>query len=164
MIKPMSESKSRKPPYLAKEITRHGRVMWYVRKGKIRVRLRADYGSAAFWEEYMAALAAARRTTDGHVGGAAHGTLAWLIGRYRESEDWLILSAATRRQRENIFAHVLAVAGTKPSTRSTRPTSSSGRIGAPKRRIRRAIFSTRCAACSSGRSRLVSSASIRPQA
>ena len=61
MIKPMSEStRSRKPPYLAKQITRHGRVMWYVRKGKMRVRLRADYGSAAFWEEYMAALAATR--------------------------------------------------------------------------------------------------------
>ena len=86
--------------------------MWYVRKGKLRVRLRADYGSAAFWEEYMAALAAARRTMAGNV--AVHGTLAWLIGCYRESEDWLILSAATRRQRENIFAHALAAAGDKP--------------------------------------------------
>jgi hypothetical protein len=59
VIKPVSEStRSRKPPYLAKEVTRHGRVVWYMRKGNLRVRLRADYGSAAFWEEYMAALAA----------------------------------------------------------------------------------------------------------
>jgi integrase len=113
MIPPMPESKSRKPPYLAKEVTRHGRVMWYVRKGGIRVRLRAGYGSAAFWEEYMAALAAAARP-EGSVRESAHGTLAWLISRYRESEDWLILSAATRRQRENIFAHVLTAAGNKP--------------------------------------------------
>jgi integrase len=113
VIKPVSESiRSRKPPYLTKEVTRHGRVVWYVRKGNIRVRLRADYGSAAFWEEYMAALAAVRRAVDGNV--AVHGTLAWLIGCYRESEDWLILSAATRRQRENIFLHVLAAAGDKP--------------------------------------------------
>ena len=60
----------------------------------------------------MAALAATR--TEGTVRGPPHGTLAWLIGCYRESEDWLILSAATRRQRENIFVHVLAAAGAKP--------------------------------------------------
>ena len=130
MIKPMSEStRSRKPPYLAKQITRHGRVMWYVRKGKIRVRLRAGYGSAAFWQEYMAALAATR--TEGTVRGPPHGTLARLIGCYRESEAWLILSAATRRQRENIFVHVLAAAVLKHSKQSTRPISSSAGIGAP---------------------------------
>ena len=36
-------------------------------------------------------------------GRAAAGTLAWLIARYRETSAWAALSAATRRQRENIF-------------------------------------------------------------
>ena len=59
----------------------------------------------------MAALAAAG--SESNVRGPAHGTLAWRSRCYRASEDWLILSAATRRQRENIFAHV-AAAGARP--------------------------------------------------
>jgi integrase len=41
------------------------------------------------------------------------GTLAWLIARYRETTAWTALSPATRRQRENIFLHVLETAGFK---------------------------------------------------
>ena len=39
------------------------------------------------------------------------GTLAWLVDRYRETAAWMALSAATRRQRDNIFAGVLRQAG-----------------------------------------------------
>ena len=40
------------------------------------------------------------------------GTLAWLFDRYRETVAWnQVLSAATRRQRENILARVLLTAG-----------------------------------------------------
>jgi integrase len=40
------------------------------------------------------------------------GTLAWLIARYRETTAWNQgLSAATWRQRENIFKHVIETAG-----------------------------------------------------
>jgi len=39
-----------RPPFLHRQITRHGRAVWYVRvaKGK-RIRLRAEYGSPEFW-------------------------------------------------------------------------------------------------------------------
>jgi hypothetical protein len=37
----------------------------------------------------------------------------WLIERYREVGAWTTLSPATRRQRENIFKHVLENAGEK---------------------------------------------------
>ena len=41
----------------------------------------------------------------------AQGSLAWLIARYRDSAAWTALSMATRRQRENIFKHVIDSAG-----------------------------------------------------
>ena len=44
--------------------------------------------------------------------GPREGTLSWLIERYRDSAAWTTgLSAATRRQRENIFLHVIETAG-----------------------------------------------------
>jgi hypothetical protein len=42
-----------------------------------------------------------------------------LIDRYRESGSWATLSLATRRQRENIFLHVLKTAGDKPFIKIT---------------------------------------------
>ena len=71
------------------------------------IKLRAEFGTAEFWAEYQAALASTPRTP-----AAPHeGTLAWLLERYRETTAWTYLSPATRRQRENIFLHVLATAG-----------------------------------------------------
>jgi integrase len=60
-------------------------------------------------------------------GGPAAGTLAWLIARYRDSGAWLALSPATRRQRENIFKHVVASAGLQPATGVTQATIIAGR-------------------------------------
>jgi hypothetical protein len=49
-----------KPPHLRHEQTRHGVWVWYVRRGHgSRIRLRAEYHSPEFWEEYRAALAGA---------------------------------------------------------------------------------------------------------
>jgi integrase len=50
---------------------------------------------------------------------AHEGTLAWLFERYRETTAWTYLSAATRRQRENIFAGVLKTAGAQPFAKIT---------------------------------------------
>jgi integrase len=38
-------------------------------------------------------------------------SLTWLVARYRETSDWLALSDATRRQRDNIFVGVLKKSG-----------------------------------------------------
>jgi integrase len=59
--------------------------------------------------------------------GPHEGTLAWLIERYRETTAWSYLSAATRRQRENIFAHVLETAGSEPLVKITTSTIMAGR-------------------------------------
>jgi integrase len=100
-----------RPPYLHRVITRHGKAVWYVRLGvgqRKRMRLRSEFGTEDFRLEYEAALSGAPRSA---VGAPASGTLAWLIERYREVGAWTSLSLATRRQRENIFKHVLRSAG-----------------------------------------------------
>lgn len=102
-----------RPPHLHREQTRHGLVVWYVRRKHAgRVRLRAEYGSDEFWREYRAAL-------EGAPSGLARPkvkpqTLGWGLERYRASPAWAGLATATRRQRENIFRHVVASAGDTP--------------------------------------------------
>jgi integrase len=114
-------------PHLHREVTRHGKVVWYARVGGSsrgpRVRLKAEYGTAEFWVEYQSALASApRKPAPTH-----EGTLAWLIERYRETTAWSYLSAATRRQRENIFGHVLETAGAQPFAKITTAVIMAGR-------------------------------------
>jgi integrase len=116
-----------RPPHLHREVTRHGKVVWYARAGGTsrgpRVMLRAAFGTAEFWAEYQAALASTPRTPP-----APHeGTLAWLIERYRETTAWTYLSPATRRQRENIFTHVLETAGKQPFAKITTAVIMAGR-------------------------------------
>lgn len=116
-----------RPPHLHREVTRHGKVVWYARAGGgsrgPRVKLRAEFGTAEFWAEYQAALASTPRTP-----AAPHeGTLAWLLERYRETTAWTYLSPATRRQRENIFLHVLEMAGKEPFAKITTAAVMAGR-------------------------------------
>jgi integrase len=50
------------------------------------------------------------------------GSLAWLYACYRETSAWTKLSLATRRQRENIFKHVMDSAGQEPAYKITQAT------------------------------------------
>jgi integrase len=97
-----------RPPHLHRQETRHGVVAWYVRRAHgPRTRIRAEYGSEAFWAEYRAALEGKppqSKTLKAH-------TLAWALERYRHSSAWAGLSNATRRQRENIYRAVTKTAG-----------------------------------------------------
>jgi integrase len=99
-----------RPPHLHREITRHGRGVWYVRIGKgPRVRIHAEFGSPEFDVEYRSAISG--QPIPGRRRNAPTGSLAWLFDRYRETTAWTALSLATRRQRENIMRGVLAQAG-----------------------------------------------------
>lgn len=101
-----------RPPHLHRQVTRHGRVVWYVRSGRgCRVRIRAEFGTPEFEEEYLAAIAG-RPTSPKR--GASAGSLAWLIERYRETTAWLDLSQATRGNRENHFRTTLKTAASTP--------------------------------------------------
>lgn len=107
-----------RPPHLHREVTRHGAVIWYVRRGKgPRVRLRAAYGTPEFRAEYEAAVSG--RPLDGPRKPGA-GTFGWLVARYRDGGAWAALSVATRRQRENILAHIVKAAGREPCDWMTR--------------------------------------------
>src|SRR5262245_11685483 len=97
-----------RPPHLHRERTRHGQFTWYVRRDHgPRIRLRAAYGSEAFWGEYRAALEGAPAPAK----ATKSQSLAWGLDRYRASSAWAALSNATRRQSENIFKGVIKTAG-----------------------------------------------------
>ena len=112
------------PPRLHPERTRHGKLVWYVRRGHgRRIRLKAEYDTAEFWAQYNAALEGATPQTK----QLKTNSLSWAIDRYRNSSAWAGLSTATRRQRENIFRHVIKTAGDVPFRDITSDTIRAGR-------------------------------------
>ncbi len=95
-------------PFLHRQITRHGKAVWYFRKGKgRRVRIPGEYGSAQFLAAYDAALGGHRAARK----SPASGSFAWGLSLYRQSQTWGALSPATRRQRDNIFAKIAGTHG-----------------------------------------------------
>ena len=123
----MSAMPRPRPPHLLRQVSRHGKTVWYVRicKGP-RVRIHSTFGSPEFNAEYQAAIAGlpARQHSKELT---STGTLAWLVERYRETHAWTNLSAATRRQRESIFARVLESAGRQPISKITKAAIIAGR-------------------------------------
>lgn len=94
------------PPYVSRE-TVNGKAYYYFRVGKgKRIPLPAP-NSGEFWEAYREALSGVGKRKQ----RATHGTLEWLITRYRESSSYRGLSPATRSQRDNIFQGVVKKAG-----------------------------------------------------
>ena len=111
-----------RPPYLHRTITRHGAIAWYVqRDGGKRARIRGEYGSPEFTAAYDAAI---RGEPLAAKPGPVASSLAWLVARYRDSAAWAKLSTATKRQRENIFSHVLKTGDSAPYAGITRKTIS----------------------------------------
>ena len=103
------------PPQAHRSVSRHGKVAWYVRvgaRGK-KIRIRGEYGSPAFEAAYRDAIVGKGLSPEKPV-TAPGGTLAWLWMLYRQTGAWTNLKAPTRKQRENIMAHVLKSAGDNP--------------------------------------------------
>jgi integrase len=73
--------------------------------------------------EYRAALSGA----PARKSAPSTSSLAWLLARYREAGEWSALSAATRRQRDNIFRGVLGTAGQEHYTLVTTATIIAGK-------------------------------------
>lgn len=120
----MTEDMPRKLPlFVTRERSRHGKVIYYFRKGKgARTRL-PDIRDKTFDAAYLAALTG--QTPERRIVGV--NSLEWLITRYRETSAWRGLSQATRRQRENIFKHVVESAGSKSYKAITRKVIVDGR-------------------------------------
>jgi integrase len=117
----------RRPQFLVRELSRHGKPVWYCRRAGRRIRLRAEYGTPEFEAEFQVAIAAMKSSPKAASSPGAYGSVAWLIERYRETKPWLDLSLATRRQRENIFRRVRESAGDLPITAITRRKVEEGR-------------------------------------
>jgi integrase len=113
-----------RPPYLSREVTRHGNAVWYVRRNGKRTRLRSKYGTPEFEAEYQPALAGKPKSDKGAL---VDGSLAWLVARYRETTVWQGLSSATKKQRENILHQVIASAADQPFGKITTATITAGR-------------------------------------
>lgn len=123
----MADMPRPRPPGLHREISRHGRTVWYYRDGHgPRVRIKADFGSPEFQTQYDAARAGERPDAPAVKAKAKPNTLAWLIERYQDSAAWIDLSQATRRQRQNIFKHVIATAGADAYAKVTKKTIQAG--------------------------------------
>ena len=120
----MPNMKHSRWPHLERQVSRHGRVCWYVRRGHgLRTRLRAPIGTSEFEAEYLGALRGAQSKQK----GPPTGTLGWLWERYCNSSAWSGLSKATPRQRENIMKHVLKTATEAPLGEITKKVIIDGR-------------------------------------
>jgi integrase len=113
-----------RPPHLHREVTRHGRVVWFVRIGKgPRTRIRAEFGTPQFTAAYHAIIAGTP-TADSSQFNAK--TLGWLIEQYRESVVWSKFASETRRQREGILRAICKSAGRESYLRVDKSTIEKG--------------------------------------
>jgi integrase len=106
----MNAMPRRLPPFVLRERSRHGKAVYYFRRGKgPRTRL-PDLAAPDFTEAYQAALAGRERHRERETGG----TLAWLIVRYKQSAHFASLKASTRKRRDAIMQSVAKAAGDIP--------------------------------------------------
>jgi integrase len=108
----MTDMPRPRPPFLCREVSRHGRAVWYVRRNCKRIRLRADFGTPEFDAEYQAALTNAPQPSN--KGEPAAGTLAWLIECFRGTAAWQARSESTRAKWDGLYRHVIETAGNAP--------------------------------------------------
>jgi integrase len=97
-----------RPPYLSREVSRHGKPVWYLRRDGKRIRIRAEYGTPEFAAEYQMALAAYQPAREIHT---TAGTLAWLIECFRGSAAWQARSASTRAKWDGLYRQAIETAG-----------------------------------------------------
>lgn len=96
-------------PFVQREVTRHGKTVWYFRRGDgPRIRLNGEYESPEWLADYDAALGGQKRQV---VIRSQAGTVRWLVGRYYESMAWAKLAEATKRQRKSVYNRMIASGG-----------------------------------------------------
>ncbi|VVT15487.1 tyrosine-type recombinase/integrase [Hoeflea sp. EC-HK425] len=121
----MTDMTRKLPQFCYRELSRHGAARFYFRRGKGARHRLPDFGHPDFWQAYEQARSQSLQGI--RPPRAAQGTLEWLIGIYRQSSAYTGLSAATRRQRDNIFGNVIKKAGGVSYTDITRAVIVGGR-------------------------------------
>lgn len=110
--------------YTQREITRHGKTLWYFRRGKgPRFPLGETYGTHEFMKAYEAALGGEKTTIE----PPSQKTLAWLVEKYQHSAAFLTLAPSTQRMRRNILLAVCRTGGHLKVDSITRNTIAEGR-------------------------------------
>lgn len=113
-------------PYTQRERTRHGKTVWYFRKGDgPRVRLRGDYEGPEWLRDYEDALASNRHAEPKIR--ASRGTLGWLIDRYMDSLAFSGLATGTQKARRSILTRIKTASGHNSIVSVTRGVIAKGR-------------------------------------
>jgi integrase len=111
-------------PYVQRQTTRHGKVVWYFRIGEgKRTRLPGQYGS----EEFIAAWKALVSGQDCAPKAPSRHTLAWLSEKYQQSAAFKSLKASTQANRRNILKAACSTGGDLLIAQITRATIAAGR-------------------------------------
>lgn len=96
-------------PYVQRETSRHGKTVWYFRRGDgPRIRLRGEYESAEWLKDYDAAFAGTKRD---EAPTAAKGTLKWLVQQYKDSGRFANLAPETRAMRTRMLDNICKTGG-----------------------------------------------------
>ncbi|WP_375620286.1 tyrosine-type recombinase/integrase [Bartonella sp. TS25HLJMH] len=106
-----------RPPHLVKQITQHGKIVWYVRIGHgKRIRIRGTYGTQEFVDNYKSALAELQGLIlpKSKTGKLVEGSFAWLLKQYFNSSNWHSYSNTTKKQKEYILMKICDSIGNIP--------------------------------------------------
>lgn len=102
----MTEDMPRKLPlFVTRERSRHGRVMFFFRRGKGKRTRLPDPMAPEFEAKYQQALTGV--VPKKSPVESATNRLEWLVARFMESGRWAATSPATRRQRELLYKSAL---------------------------------------------------------
>ncbi|WP_336294053.1 tyrosine-type recombinase/integrase [Bartonella sp. CB169] len=106
-----------RPLHLVKQVTKHGKIVWYVRIGHgSRRRVHGTYGTQEFIDSYKRALAELQGIIPPKPkpGKLIEGSFAWLLKQYFNSVDWHSLAKVTKKQKELILMKVCDSIGNIP--------------------------------------------------
>lgn len=96
-------------PYVQKEITRHGKTVWYFRRGKEkRIRLPGVFGSPEFNAAYDAAISG---NFAPQKASAKQNSLRWLVDEYYASGRFMRLADGTQRNQKQLYEKVCETGG-----------------------------------------------------
>lgn len=95
-------------PYVQRQVTRHGKTVWYFRRGQgKRTRLPDEYGSEEFNKAYDLVYAGTPVEAD----APKRQTLAWLVTKYLDSAPFKVLAPETQVSRRNVLKAVCRTGG-----------------------------------------------------
>lgn len=117
----------KKLPHLQREVTRHGRVLWYVRINRgPRIRIEGEFGTTEFYAAYRDALAHGAPAKAKAV-ATQKGSYGALIREYMGSPAWAALARETRKQLSYQLKRVEVTAGDVPFRSATKAKIIEGR-------------------------------------